>query len=343
MALPTKLVAWNYQLLTRITYTSLVQVAREVMFTIKERLKAQGWTVKGSCDGTTGAMDAVDRWAAATDAGTRFNGIGGAQSWFVLIDGNGANILFSYNSAADDVYEIAVDLAGNYVVAGTPANRPTSTTEQSLNKYFISTPGTIIGTGASGDRLVSIWTRPDFKGFRVAIARSGAWQSQFGVDQHAAVAHGAGITVSPNNGFYVNGGLDSANHERAGVTSVTAAGQRRVVVRTNLGAFNAECSWTTECGAATSAVDSSFTQGTTFAPELQGGVEYVMKRIGAYSITAGMRGKAANLLDWWYGRSAIADGDTYGNREFIVINGSCGLIWPWDGTPSIAGTPVVMT
>ena len=44
MALPVKQVNWTYSLNNRISYTSLVQVARETMFLIKNTLKTAGYT-----------------------------------------------------------------------------------------------------------------------------------------------------------------------------------------------------------------------------------------------------------------------------------------------------------
>lgn len=346
MPLPTKLVAWNFQLQTLIPFTSLVQVAREVMFTVKQRLVAQGWVVKGSSDGVTGAMDAVDRWVAATDAGTRFNGAAGVQSWIVLTDANGYDILFAYNSATDDVYKVAVSFTGNYVAAGTPTHQPTSTTEQLLNTFYTTTPGTIIGSSASGQRIVSVWTRPDSKGFRVAIANLGAYRSVWGVDFHAAVAYGAGVTVS-HSAFYINtpSGLTVANSMAAHNTVSNAVGlQFRTIARRLDANVALEASRLLECMGPTAQNPPTYTEGNDFAGELQGGTEYKMRRIGLQSVTASHRGKICNLLDWWSGRTTGSmDGDTYGNREFVTIGGAVGLVWPWDGTPSVAGTPVVTT
>lgn len=349
MALPTKLVSWNYDLQNRIVYASLVQVMRETIYEVKQRLVADGWTVKGSSDGTTGGMDGVDRWVTATNAGTRANSSTLPISWIVLTDANSYNICFSYNSATDDVYRISVSFLNNYVAAATATHQPTSVTEQTLNTFYTSTPGTIIGSTASSDRLVSIWTRPDAKGFRIAIARAGAWTSLFGVDMHDPVAYASGITVSLAHGFYVNGGYTSWASS-SGLCANNTAGsaataQFRTVARRLDAGLSLDCAHTLEMtrDVAGTASNMSADEGMTFAPELQGGTEYMLKRKGLFSITAGGRGKVGNNLDWWCGRTAISDGDTYGNREFVVVDGTNGFVWPWDGTPSVTGTAVVMT
>jgi len=306
--------------------------------------------VKGSCNGVTGAMDGVDRWSTAADAGTRFNGAGGAQSWIVLTDLNGADICFSYNSAEDDVYRIAVSHTGTYVAAGTPAQQPTSTTEQTINTFFTTTEAfrSCIGATASGDRVVTVWARTDGKGFRVAVARAAVFVGLFGVDKHSAVPYAPGVTVSVGHGFSgcglsTVGVLESSTVADSIATAVANNYGPRFVVRTSLGTFNASCSKSLEgFGSSGTAITSDY--GQAFAPELQGSTEYQMKRLGLFSTLASSRGKVGNLVDWWMGRTAgPADGDTYGNRQFIVVASLQGIVWPWDGTASVAGTAVVMT
>lgn len=348
MALPTLGTAWAFSLCNRITYASVVQVARDTMYLVKNFLVAHGHTVKGSCNGTTGAMDGVDRWASAADAGTRFNGAGGAQSWIVLTNADGSDTCFSYNSAADDIYRVAVSHAGDYVAAGTPAQQPTATNEQLVNTFFTTTTAfqTIVKSTASGDRLVSIWARTDGKGFRVAVARAGVWVTTFGNDRHSAVPYAGGVTVAPSHGF--GGAMETATlvssfASDSPATAVANTMGPRFVVMTNLGAKLASCAKGCEAQGLANA-SMTIDAGKNFAPELQGSTEYPLSRIGIYSTLASSRGKVGNLIDWWIGRiTGVADGDTYGNREFIVINALYGLVWPWDGTPGVAGTAVVMT
>lgn len=347
MALPTKLVAWNYSLQNRITYTSVVQVMRETMYLIKQRLVAEGWTVRGSSNGVAGAMDGVDRWAAATDAGTRANSSVTPISWFVLRDANNYEVCFAYNSATDDVYRITASFASPFVAAATTTHQPTCTTEQTLNTYYTTVPGTIINSGTSGDRLVSIWTRPDAKGFRVMIVRSGALASVFGLDMHDPSTYGAGITVALSHAFYMNGAFTNLVSSSGMSAATTATGgantQFRTVTRRIDAALSCDCAHTYEVTrTAALAGGISLDEGMTFAPELQGGAEYMMKRKGLFSITAGARGKVGNNLDWWIGRTTAALGDVYGNREFFVL-GPDGLTWAWDGTPSVIGTAVVLS
>lgn len=46
---------------------SLANMGARIIVAMKDMFKSMGWTVKGSCDGSTAAMDAVDRWDDVTD------------------------------------------------------------------------------------------------------------------------------------------------------------------------------------------------------------------------------------------------------------------------------------
>lgn len=353
MALPTKLVTWvtPYPSINhRIVYSSVVQVMQDVIFKIKQDLKANGYTVKGSSDGTAGGMDALDRWATAADAGTRADSSTTPISWIVLTDGNGYDICFSYNSSADHIYRISVSFAGNYVAAGTPTHQPTSADEQLLNTFFTTAPGTIVASTASLDRLLNVWVRTDAKGFRVWIVRDGSTTSAWGVEPFAQVGYAGGVTVSLSHGFYINGAYNqtsSTTFPAEPVNGNSATSQWREIVRTSIGTKLASCGRTFEIlGAVTGAATATQNSGHDITPELQGGTEYVMTRVGIWSNTTTTRGKVGNLLDWWIGRAGttgFAVGDTYGNREFIHIFGIGGsVVWDWDGTPSVPGTVPIL-
>lgn len=346
MALPTKLNVYSYSIANRVVYASLVQVARETMFLIKNHLKTVGYTVKGSCNGVVGAMDGVDRWAAATDAGTRFNGAAGAQSWIVLRSAENHDILFTYNAASDDIYKIAVSFQGDYVAAGTPAQSPTSANEQLVNTYFTAAGvPSIIGTTTSADRIVNVWARTDAKGFRFTVARAGAWICGLWVEKHDLVsAISPSVTMSTAHGGFIGAmtSLVASNNLTGAQPGASSAGAIHMCARTSLGASLINlCCLTTECQGS-SGGSANCDNGQAYAPELYGGVEYVSKRVGIASLLAAARGKFCNVRDMWIGRSVgISDGETYGNREFIAM-GVSGIVWPWNGTPSVAGTAVVM-
>ncbi len=341
IALPTVEVSWSMNLFNRIAYASVNQVCGDVIYTVVKRLINQGWTVKGSCDGTTGAMDGVDRWTDVTKARVRFNGSAGAQSWFVLTDADGANVVFTYNAAVDDVYSMWWSPTGVAAAAGTPAQEPTATDKILNNKFFTTTPGTIVGTTTSGDRLVSIWTDSNHS-FRVAVAHNNGWKSLFGKERYTAGAVAAGITLHAGFMFYINGGLTPlTSGARSLLNNPVATGGvtdqwRCTSFRSNGGGIGLELSrevrLTGENGN-TGAVPGNW-EGTTMP--MAGGTQYMMKRFGLFvawdSAGAGSQyGSIGKIKDWWMGKKADTDGNTYGSNAFIVVNGSGGLVWPLDG------------
>lgn len=352
-SLPAKSVAWNRSLLNRCAYSSVNQAAGDVMYKVaNELITTRGFTCKGSCDGVTGAMDGVFRWASGNSAKTRFNGSAGAQSWVAItLAGGRGDVVFSYNAAADDIYNIWWSPGGIALAAGTPAQEPTATDKVLLNKWYTGSGvmGTIVGSTAANDRLVSIWSRPDKGGFRVAVASNGSWQSLFGVDVFTADTYGAGITVLDCTAFYVNGAFDGNNNSpylamlnSGNDINNAAAGQKRFAGRRTDGggttldlANKMKVVGQTTAGTAAS---SGFDGG--FAPELQGGATYTMKRLGLYSVTTSHRGDVGTLLDWYISRNlaTINNGDTAGTLDWICVNKTCSYWWDWD-----SATPVVMS
>ncbi len=339
IALPVPETTWTILPCVQVLYTSLAQVCAESIFTIVKRLKAQGYTVKGSCDGVTGAMDGVDRWDVFAKAQVRFNGAAGAQSWFVLTDGDGADIVFSFNSATDDQYNFWVSYTGVAIAAGTPAQEPTATDQSRINAFYTAvSPNnpTIVNEATSLPRRVSVWVRTDRKGFRVAIARNNVWVSKFGKDRHLAATYGAGVTVHPGHGFYMAGnGVDTGNSGRIIMSSAATAANTRVqqflitVRRTDTGS-NLSCAKYTRI---TGGVGDPVWQWDTSVgqPSLQGGVSYQLRRYGIYAVAGGSDGDVGRFIDWYLGRHVVTAGDTYGTLEWITIDPNFGIIWPWDG------------
>lgn len=346
ITLPVPAVAWNILPCQRVTYASVLQVSRDVVFLIVKRLIAQGWTVRGSSNGAAAGMDGVDRWATAADAGTRFNGVAGAQSWFVLRDGDGADIVFSFNGATDDVWNFWVSLGGLAIANATNVlYEPTATDAQTTNKFYTTTPGTIVGATASLDRLVSVWTRPDHRGFRVAVARNAAWISRFGKDAHTPATYASGITVHPGHAFYINGSLSAAASGSIlhSGSAVANAANLQFIVRTKrtdgAGVLVTCAKYTKVIGG--NGNPGSIDQHTYSAVQstLQGAASYALRRYGIWSITATADGDIGLFVDWFLGRTTgSSDGDTYGALQWITVDAPNGVIWPWDGA-----TPVAMS
>lgn len=346
LALPAAQVAWNFELQKRCAYASVNQAAGDVMYEVaKELITDRAFTCKGSSTGAAAGMDGVFRWANGNDAKTRFNGSGGAQSWVVItLAGGRGDVVFSYNAAADDVYNVWWSPSGVVAVAGTATNEPTATDQVLLNKFY-TTPGTIVGSTAAGDRLVSIWSHPNKYGFRVAIARAGAWVSLFGVDQFTPDTYGTGITLLDVAGFYINGAFNPSqngtnlNLMNSSTSNATADNtQKRFICRrtdgggTTLTDVSHKVKGVGESGSAT-AMTMLGDQG--FTPELQGGATYLMKRYGLFSRLAGHRGDIGWLQDWFLSRQTAADGDTTGALAWICVESASSMWWKWDGATAV--------
>lgn len=350
--LPAKVVAWLRKLQTRLAYTSVNQSAGDAMYTIaNELITTRGFTCKGSSTGTVAAMDGVFRWTGGNDAKTRGVGASAACSWVVItLAGGRGDVVFAYNAATDDVYNVWWSPSGVATVAGTATFEPTAADQVLLNKFYTTTPGTIVGTTTAGDRLVSIWSRPDKGGFRVAIARGGAWESLFGVDVLTQDTYGAGITLLDTTAFYINGGFNANINtpnftmlNGSGLANGGVTGQKRFVARrTDGGGASLECAHKMKIvGQATTGATSNSGLDLTFAPELQGGASFAMKRYGLYSVTTSHRGDVGTLIDWYLSRnvtaaSPAADGDTAGALDWICVESTASMWWDWDGTTAVA-------
>jgi hypothetical protein len=323
MTLPTVQKTWSISACNRITYASLLDTASSVMYGVKNYLVATGgYTVKYTCDGTTGptsSSDHTDRWASKTNAQTRATIVGAAQSFCVLTDGNGADILIAYQGATDDVFKVSFSPSGAFLPAGTANQQPTATDQQDF------VPGTItaVGTNTSGDRLWSCWVDSTKKLFRVAVARAGAWVGlQWGVELVSSRV--TSVSFSPAIwGFSFITGQQTAQ-SATGFSTSYAVNLRGGLARAN--ATNIQCEGGLEIFAG---VANNY--GTT-KTELQGSTGYPIFPLSIGSSTAGATGPVGDLYDWWLGRTASASpGDVYGSNQFIIMGSTGGVFWPWTG------------
>jgi hypothetical protein len=322
MALPTVVKTWTISPNNRITFVSLLDTTQRYALGVKNFLKTNGYTVKGSCTAGTGAMDGVDRWTVSTDVTPRGTISAASQAWFVLTDGNGCDLLLDFQGGTDDVFRVAFSPTGVYVAAGTANNAPTATDEQ----VILST--TWIAATASADRLWNGWVDSQKKLCRFAIARSGAWVgSEWGLELTTPRVVSPPATWSPAVwGFnYVPNVNFFSNSTVTGIAAPVIASVRvSVSVQMGLEVYGA-----------------SDTQWQNIQTEAQGANGYPMWPFYIGTNTTNAEGKLGDLIDWWLGRTTtVADGDTYGTLQFINMNGSGnpgGVVWPWNG----ATTPVL--
>lgn len=325
MALPTPQKTWVIDPCNRVVFSSLVQTQRTIAYENKVFLKANGFTVKGSSTGSVAAMDAVDRWAAATDAGTRGANTTTAQSWIVLEHSGmgGLEILMTYQGSADNNYKIAISPGGNWTVAATATHQPTASDEVIVIANTID----FINSTASGDRLWSGWVSSDGAICRLAIARAGAWVNGFAIESVSSTVNtsgGAGFSPAVLGVLLGTGSAFQPYSTRNNAAVANAGG---------VGRANGIGQATTQVTGMMGVEGYNGTSGpanTTFVPELQGSA--LLYPLTVWSNTATARGKLGLLYDWWVGLTTAGDGDTYPNdatRLFIQLNDD---VWPWDGS-----------
>ncbi len=340
MGLPTVTQTWTYSFNNRYAFPSggsALTTMENFMFSfigVGGFLPGtMGYTVKGSCDGTTGAMDGVNRITAANKWATRVNGSSSPISWIVLTDGAGIDWCFSYNSASDDIVRLAYSAGGNYVAAGTPSNQPTATDEA-----FDSASGTWTGSTASLDRVWHFWGSSDKKMFRTAIYRQGSLLSYICGEKFTSAlvspatfsqAVGGG-TVGAHKGYWQGGGLFSFITSYSATTDGTLSRVHAAGQDINVKAF---------AGGEIAYLNASGTMNAE-KPQLQGGTGELIFPMQLYCTQANSDGKLGGVIDCWYAftnsTSTPSIGDTFGNLQFFVVASAIPIL-PLDGVT----TPVI--
>lgn len=291
-----------------------------------------GFTVKGSCDGSTGAMDGVDRWSTASNIGTRFNGAGGSLSWMVLTDGQSADHCFSYNASSDDIFRLAYSPGGNYVAAGTPAQQPTATDE-----VFDTANASWVSATTSADRVWQLWCSSDKKMWRAVVSRQGALISAIGVEKiTSALIAPATFSLAVGNGtaamykfYYPAAGFNYtlSTGVNAGYSSSTSAPVGRVHTSVDVTVLLGGSNEIPYGGR------SDTNSWTTDRPELQGQSGMVIIPTALASQTTNAQGKFGTRIDWWTAlggsTSTPAFGETFGNLNLLALGPL--TLWSWDG------------
>jgi hypothetical protein len=340
MPLPTLQKTWVFDTNNRITFVTVIAGTKELLFNIKQTLKLMtGMSVKGSSDGTTAAMDAVDRWTTAATIGARtVNITTAATSWIVLTSSvMGVDICLSFIGVGDQQGRVAYSVGG-YSLAGTPTFHPTST-DQQVPHGTLTAGSNLNDSTASLDRLWHMAYASDGSCWWFFVVRNNllVGSSLIMMQKASSTAVVAPATFSPATWAYGSGSATNADLQIALLCNINAvAGVQNPVSRANNGIGGGDVS----IDHAAFALES-FSNGTTpslnnkytFAPELQGG--FLMQGLALHSFKGVTRGKLCNVIDVWCSYAAATLGDTYPNdatRQFIVLGGTSGLVLPWDGT-----------
>ena len=324
--MPAAQLAWSFLPNQRISFVSLNDTMARFLFGLKNWLVATiGYTVKYTCDGTTGpssSSDHTDRWASFANCTTRGANAASAQSFCVLTDGNGADFLLAYQGASDDVALVAMSSGALFVPAGTANQQPTAT-----DIFTILQTTSIVSATASADRVWHAMATTDRTIFRVFIFRAGALLYSFGLEkvQSAVLA----IPWSPPVAIWATNNIDpttpSGNGHPLG-PSVIDNGVGVRISGTNI--FTPGGGEVYNNGSAGSHAFSS-----TLLPPLQGMAYPVPVCIGSFQ--ANLSGKVGSRYDCWYMyTNTLVQGDVFGDLKNISFG--C-AVYPWDGVT----TPVL--
>ncbi len=321
MALPTPAKTWVIDPCNSVAYsTTKIEQVATIMLAIKNSLLTMsGVTVKGSCNGTTGAMDGVDRWASATDVSTQASSATAAQSWIVLDLANmgGAELLLTNHSTVAGNFGVQFSPGGLYAAAGTATHKPTATDDQNM----AATPSNGGGLQTSAGlvtQLWSTWLASDGSALAFAVAAGGAWQgmmvlqlvtSRVSVGTFSPAAVGLRLTPAAGGVFSSWGTAQAYCRLNPGGGAVNV-----------IGFLGAE-------GVKNGIVGSQLTS----IAELQGSA-HNMFQVSLWSETATARGAVGVLVDLWAGNTGAADGDTYPNDTSRLFVQFGDLILPWDGS-----------
>ena len=342
MGFPTIVRTWVITANNVIADATLALQAGNYMRLAADFLLANGYTCAGSSDGVTAAMDGVNRWTTIALASVRGTNTTTPQSWMVVTDANGCDLLLAHCGSADSHGRFGCSLGGLYVAAATATHTPTATDELLLTAT--GTGGqTIVGTNAApAQRNMFGWVDSTAKNCRFVITLNSTTQNigtVFGLEEFDSSIQELTIPLSVWGFCYtgpVAGGFNAISGS-AGIAATSTQGSHGGRTRIN--------------GVATdmammqySFLGGSYTTWMNVQTELQGGVGYpIWDPFLLVSQTSGRFGIVGHVVDWWSSRYAALGttttvGDTYNAKAFMVpgVNGS--LLWPWDGvTTPVAG------
>jgi hypothetical protein len=317
---------WNISPNLRHSFVSLADMTGWFFYTNKTAMLAAGWTVKFTCNGTTGpsgAGDTTDRWLSEADADTRATIAGASQSYAVLQNTDGLQVLFTFQGASDDIGRISYSPGGLYTLAGNTTFQPTASDEVAF-----SVGSTLVNGTTSSDRVMTIWCSTDTKQWFLAICRQGILVCYLGVERIIPYAAPAVFAV-PYVGFrytgmliqnnpaagtgYTPGGIinntahNAANFAGCAARVFTAAAFR--IIRCGSGAINM-CSFPDTFTRTLN--DRFFNAGY---PALQGSLSaplYPFFWMGEKS--ANCDGVLGSPIDWWFCHTSVGTFPGYSNN-----------------------------
>lgn len=333
---------WTVNANLRRTFTTLNDQAGWWFFQNFSQLITSGWTVKYTCDGTTGPTSGADhtnRLTTQANCQTRGATAASAQSFAVVTNTDGVDMMITYQGATDDVLRVSYSPGGLYTIATPSTNQPTATDE------VIVTSGTsVVNATTSQDRVMTIWTSSNGGHWSCIVFRQSATVICLGIEK--------GINLTPTgiwvpqpyfcykvfqfdrNGFpaAANGGPNydpSANAQNAtnwsGVAIRATTSGTSKLIRVIMGGWEL-CDSPASTRLSISLMASN---GTA----LQGGLMPLLPPIINGELGNGFEGVAGQPIDWWfaYGINAAtpALGDFFPGYDPADVPGTDPLRTNW--------------
>ncbi len=310
----------------QIPFVSLLTTTGTYVTGITNHAIAQGYTCAGSSNGTTAAMDGVNRCTTAAGFAVRAANTTTAQSWIVITAANGAQTLFTFTGASDDIARISGSPGGLFVVAGTATFAPTATDE-----VVGITTVSLIGATASSNRVFNVQIDSAHNGWRAFIFRLGIVAAPiiFGELFDPAFIVGPGATCAVPVWWGCNSAGNLLNFGAAGsYSAINVGGSTRMVVNGT--------PMTVNMGGTVKLLALS-SLGENNIPQELNANGFVCRSIGLSSATASAHGDVGRRYDWLSTNELKPSGELDATKTWINLNNAStagaasGTLWTWDG------------
>lgn len=331
MGLPTVTLTWDFSKINQRRANSALNDQTSFVFFTAWRywIDTLGWTVKYTCNGTTGptsAGDHTDRLTTQASCTTRATVAAAAQSFGVATDGAGVDHLLTYLGATDDTFTYTASPGGLFTPAATSTNEPTAT-----DAVIVMAGLSLVGGGA-GDRVTSMAGSIDKKNFRLWVYTGGVLAREFWIERCASTVIGSLAWTDPlvvgNMGAQAgtaafgtagNNVIGASNGGAQGSTGNAYARIANQIAVVNGGA---------ELYNGSTRVNQGVNNFLTANCELNGGGPIVPTVFA--STTTFVEGKLGNRVDSWFPFvTGITDNTWFGtNFNYMYLNTR---LVPWDG------------
>lgn len=338
MALPSVDKTWMFSVNNPVgnKYTGEVD-GKDFLYKLVTILKSFGWTVWGSCDGSTyGNGDGVDRWTSTSKIV-----FGYTRSWIVLVNSNLTGAAKSsicidcYNGGGNAAFYGYFSLTGfGSANGGANGNTGAAPTAASATSWTVIDNYGMTPYDVPNQCSLHVMQSTDMKCTRIFVT-SHAYRSANALVSYLCVEEVKDpapewttpiFTMSSNwNGGY---SLDQGNLTNA-----------NTLVKSKNGSTTLALFFT--CPYANSAFVPA---STTLANSDDNSSEFPIYPIGLMCTTVGHRNwQKGQVFDMWWGHYSVPPGTHYPEtpvgslRKFVQLGR---LIFPWDGLVTPDGTPM---